>query len=1150
MRGRTFLIIFILCISPVTLIPADHFQSNCQTLDPWQLVDFQGDAQLQIVNDLSVPAGHGPEVIEIAGSNVCLLVKAQPLSDGVIAILWKDVYPQTEDADGILLFRGDLPENVPPTPSNQKKVAYYWLEQDYDAGCQLYFRNENGEENLLIERPGVGLVQDQSWNYTGWFWQKVKLSGENIYAKFWSAVAPEPTEWMLVTQHQARLNGRFGARVWSGRARIACFKASLTDSLIPPPLVSLHANFPRSFEEQTLEFSLFTNLPEALINGVLGLRINQQGRLIHKHDFPLNLNAGFERVILPLQTDQTTGASPAFVVAPALAAGEYEFMAEIVNTANDTTIQCCQKVIIQSNEKFKQKLIQLQNWQEKIHHAAREMQQKNITWQNSQLAADGAAYLIDLAEERWEKRLPELAFQALDAAEKALQRVQHFPRAYLQTTDFQLKFVKVEITSETLQMGATDTVTVWWQIQGESPQRNFQMKLALVDEYNRPVLEQVASPKIPTAQWQANQLYQQQFVLKIPEQMSRKMTAVSIPSVFTGWHYLSIAVIDPQSRYRGEFRPLLLENAQTMNFFPVGRYYTLRKIYIHSEEIQIKALDLPPIQVGETGLLTLHVQNRSASSRSLTCHWQLLTAVNSIIFEDGDAIMLPANQTLPVQFKWLANFAGEITCKVTLLDENQEVASTEGYFSVLWPSALTVDFKRRNQVEVANDEYRVPIECHLNHPAGLNSPQSISIQVFAEDKEYFQSAFELNPGKKTEKFIFHLWPFWGDYRIRGAVPLPKHKFFFETRLVATVVETRDRKLFVNGEPFIVKGVNVHNFFPQSRLKTDQAMKLLKAHGFNTLRGDYPPRWQLELARQNNLGWMVLPEFSVISSDSIFARFETDPLGAMQSVVRQFVLANREQSSILFWNSCNEITGKLDEILVSLYPVFKIFDPYQRPVIYANLFGQDNWHGQDLMGVNYYFKPGQTALSRQRLIKNSLLIGFAHKLPVIFTEYNSFQGPVEQSGAAAVNHLWHENLDEGMSGGILYQIRDEIGKHPGLVDPFGNLNIRQTMSQALKKYHADVQINAEKREANILYLKITNVRPFTIRSIILKVFIRKVEKKFQLATEIRPFKTVSTTINLPPELTDSAVLVQGEMAYETHFGLRNIQEFRLFFPTEK
>jgi len=324
------------------------------------------------------------------------------------------------------------------------------------------------------------------------------------------------------------------------------------------------------------------------------------------------------------------------------------------------------------------------------------------------------------------------------------------------------------------------------------------------------------------------------------------------------------------------------------------------------------------------------------------------------------------------------------------------------------------------------------------------------------------------------------------------------------------------------------------------------MRLLKEHGFNTVRGDRPPLWQTELAVENNLCWLTLLQaFSVTNTDEVFSRFETKPLLGIRELTRQFVFSYRDGAGTVFWNSCNEVTGEIDEMLLTQYPVLKRYDPYGRPVTYANLGTQNVWRGQDFMSVNYYFGFKQSPERMQPALLRSINVAKEHNMPVIFTEFNSWWGPVQESGVMALDGQWQFGLENGMSGGILYQTWDNNTRHPGLLGPGQDLKVRYVMGEALKRYFADAQVTAVLHNDSIV-VNVHNKRPFTLRRVRFEASANNVALPTVSLREIAPHAIARVSIGLPEQLSGvNRVTLDGVLRFVTHFGLSNEVDFTIF-----
>lgn len=352
---------------------------------------------------------------------------------------------------------------------------------------------------------------------------------------------------------------------------------------------------------------------------------------------------------------------------------------------------------------------------------------------------------------------------------------------------------------------------------------------------------------------------------------------------------------------------------------------------------------------------------------------------------------------------------------------------------------------------------------------------------------------------------------------------------FAPPLAAASIETRDGKIFVNGEPFIVKGVNVHSLDPSSRERTRKMLQILKDCGFNMLRGDFPPRWQVDMAHEMGLAWSVLAPFSCCSTDEIFARKDGPPMTTARATTAAFIDDYVDSPGVLMWNSCNEIGNDTADFLTALHPVYRHRDPYRRPVHYANLYGQDRWEGQDIMGVNYYYGKGQSPEDRQPIIHRSIHIARKRGLPIIYTEYNSYLGPVPETGVRAIYGMFQWGLENGMSGGFFY-MKNDSKDHPGVFND--KLETHPKMDAAFIDVFADARLDGITRKGGALRLRLINKRSFTLRKVRLSGSVNGIPIPAQSLAEFPPHGARDVPVPLPGGVGPEAVFA-GALDFVTH-----------------
>ena len=448
--------------------------------------------------------------------------------------------------------------------------------------------------------------------------------------------------------------------------------------------------------------------------------------------------------------------------------------------------------------------------------------------------------------------------------------------------------------------------------------------------------------------------------------------------------------------------------------------------------------------------------------------------------------------------------------KLTADDDDSEVSE-----SIEVTNALSVH-------PLGNNRY----ETHL--PLKLTNVISLEIVHNNEILATWQNEKKDQQLGVSQLHTFKLRPAVGHYTIRwreGAEINEKH-------IVAQVVKVKDAQLLVNGEPFIVKGVNVHSLDSQNPQRTRQMMQSLKGLGFNTLRGDYPPLWEVEMAEEEDLLWTILAPFSVISTEEIQYRQEGSLMLKAREIAAAHIVEYRDHPGVLLWNSCNEITGDTTAFLENLYPVYEQMDPIsRRPVHYANLFGQDRWQGQDAVGINYYFGPDQTPADRQPLIQRSIELMKAQGKPVFYTEYNSYQGPIPSTAVQAIEGFFEWGLKQGMSGGFFY-MGPSSDDHPGVwLD--AELNIDPAVAQAFRNAYADASVSLKDARATIV-----NRRGFTLRNVHLAVMKDELPVETQVLSDVAP--KGQSSVQLSSAMVTAHQPSTGttlELQFTSHYGVK-------------
>ncbi len=212
----------------------------------------------------------------------------------------------------------------------------------------------------------------------------------------------------------------------------------------------------------------------------------------------------------------------------------------------------------------------------------------------------------------------------------------------------------------------------------------------------------------------------------------------------------------------------------------------------------------------------------------------------------------------------------------------------------------------------------------------------------------------------TAEFSYSLESGFGQYKASAELLSPQRQVTDIQSLTffGICYEVRGTKLFVNGEEFLVKGLNG---FPGHELGgsrttrwdwLEEDCKLAKEIGANTFRGmNYHPKM---LEAGYKYGIFFIPILSDSCGD-IFKTFLHTKSDDDQSIrdAEISVLAQRESPMILIWSLANEVGPEeaLTRYLQARQKVVKTLDPYRRPTLYSNHAAQTFTEVIDIIGSN-------------------------------------------------------------------------------------------------------------------------------------------------------------------------------------------------------
>ncbi|MCL4219616.1 MAG: hypothetical protein KJ052_21765, partial [Candidatus Hydrogenedentes bacterium] len=288
----------------------------------WDILNLGGSGIAEEVPDLTCPHGYGPEVLHLQGELMLALAKGVSFEEGTMVALYRELAPRTEDADGVLLFWADYGVNVEEVHNTKARNNHFWLEQDGDTGFQLRHMSEGGAETDLASVAGAGLVTGE-WNQTNWIWQKLRIRGNTVEAKYWPAELPEPAEWTIRASYDGPKGARCGLKINSGDIHVAFFAASKEDIAVETPRAYLAGPLTPVTQPESVMATLFLNA-ETEQNENLTVRALSGRSALGAAEFNVRISAGASRVpfFFTVRTDSTQGEGHRINMSKAFPEGE------------------------------------------------------------------------------------------------------------------------------------------------------------------------------------------------------------------------------------------------------------------------------------------------------------------------------------------------------------------------------------------------------------------------------------------------------------------------------------------------------------------------------------------------------------------------------------------------------------------------------------------------------------------------------------------------------------------------------------------------------------------------------------------------------------------------------------------------------------
>jgi hypothetical protein len=217
------------------------------------------------------------------------------------------------------------------------------------------------------------------------------------------------------------------------------------------------------------------------------------------------------------------------------------------------------------------------------------------------------------------------------------------------------------------------------------------------------------------------------------------------------------------------------------------------------------------------------------------------------------------------------------------------------------------------------------------------------------------------------------------------------------------------------------------------------------------------------------------------------------------------------------------------------------DPARRAVHYANLFGQDRWQGQDFMSVNYYYSAHEGPEARHPQISRSLDIAREHRIPLTYTEFNSWHGAVIPTGVDALKGMFTWGNERGMQGGYYY-FRFNSERHPGIIDD--DYNTHQRLNDALREAFADAEVEVIRAQSTGALMGVRNRRNFTLRDVVLEVSPGDGKTYPVALPDLAPGESAEAPVVFESEVPSNGLLLEGAATFTTHHAFHERVPFRL------
>jgi Glycosyl hydrolases family 2, TIM barrel domain len=677
-------------------------------------------------------------------------------------------------------------------------------------------------------------------------------------------------------------------------------------------------------------------------------------------------------------------------------------------------------------------------------------------------------------------------------------------------------FHKPELEAQSFTMGQTYKIRIPFHVEGAQPDRDFLFEVALKSS----LFAQTATVSngrlaVPTSQWKPGKTYYYECEIALSPEDPPVEELFDNPPIEDEPYWLLVTLRDPETQ-----TPVILANPTGAIKSRPGHAYAVARVRVSYYPVEIRHFTPADSTVLTKRNDTFVVANADAEAQAIDVLMTARAETGRVVEQQVKHVELASKGTKEIAFSWTPDTAGCVDLQVRLLRNNIELTEATQAITLNSPNDHLPSVVRANTVKQDGEHFSTPITVKADSGA-------FSAQVFAKDRLVAQ-------GKSSKgQLVLAPTPWHGFYDVQ----VDLGTFKYDKRLVATVSEVRGTDLLMNGEPFILKGTNVHGMVGGSPNITRMLMQILKSAGFNALRGGSPAPWQMDMALEEGMVYTCLAPFSCKTTGNIFRRQPGPPTTTAREVARMVVQRYREKPSVLLWNSANEIQGETADLLEALYPIYKEMDPYNRPVLYSNLMYQYYTQGTDLMGYNIYFFFNKSAKALQLDLQKHLDFAKSQNMPMLFTEFNAWhRGAIISDGVEALEDFYVWGIEHGMHGGYHYK-DDHSKRHPGVYHKT-NFTTNKIHCESMHEAFDDAQVTVDVVNGNEVTLNVTNKRRFHLRDVCLTASIDGIALAPMQLEDLGPEKALPVSVPLPKPSANSAYVLEGTLQFTTHYGIHS------------